>query len=174
MTLSQPYPAERPPLRSRPLSAEAFAPYGDVISPEGRRATPVNDGRALRYDGLADLAHDTGATAPVLSLYRVSGSRLPFRADVFERHPLSSQVFLSMSAGAFLVAVAPDRDGVPDIAAARAFLAPAGTGIHYRPGVWHVPLVTLGPPATFAMLMWEKGRADTVEHRLAVPLTIAA
>jgi len=174
MSMDRAISSAAPVLRPQALTAAGFASYGDVLAPEGERVTPVNDGRALRYDGLADLSHVTGADVPVLSLYRVNASTLPFRADLFERHPLSSQVFLPMSSDEFLIVVAPDRGGEPDIGAATAFLAPAGTGIHYRPGIWHVPLVTLGRAATFAMLMWEAGTADTVEHRLAVPLTIAA
>jgi ureidoglycolate lyase len=165
--------AESPVLRPRSLNAGEFSSFGDVLAPDGDHATPVNDGRALRYDGIADLSHVTGADVPVLSLYRISASALPFRADVFERHPLSSQVFLPLSAGEFLVVVAPDRGGEPDIAAAAAFVAPPGTGVHYRSGTWHVPLVALWQAATFAMLMWEAGPTDTIEHRLGIPLTIA-
>jgi len=159
-------------LRAVPLDAGRFAPYGDLIVPDGGRVTSVNDGRALRYDDLAPLAHATGAERPVLSLYRVSPSERPFRAGLFECHPLSSQVFLPMADAEFLVVVAPDRGGAPDLDRAEAFLPDRRTGIHYRAGIWHVPLAAFGSEAVFAMLMWEAGRADTVEHRLAVPLVV--
>jgi ureidoglycolate lyase len=159
-------------LRAVPLTRPGFAPYGEVIQPEGGRVTSVNDGRALRHDDLASLAHATGAERPVLSLYRVSPSDRPFRAGVFECHPLSSQVFLPMADAEFLVVVAPDRDGAPDLDRAEAFVPGRRTGIHYRPGIWHVPLAAFGFEAVFAMLMWEAGTADTVEHRLAAPLIV--
>jgi len=159
-------------LRAGPLTAAGFAPFGEVIRPEGGRISAVNDGRALRYDDLASLTHATGAERPILSLYRVRPSERPFQAQVFECHPLSSQVFLPMADAEFLVVVAPDREGSPDLDRAEAFVPGRRTGIHYRPGIWHVPLAAFGSEAVFAMLMWEAGAADTVEHRLTAPLVI--
>ena len=40
---------------------------------------------------------------------------------------------------------------------ARAFVGRRGEGVIYAPGVWHLPMVALGEPADFAMLMWETG-----------------
>ena len=119
MSMDRAISSAAPVLRPQALTAAGFASYGDVLAPEGERVTPVNDGRALRYDGLADLSHVTGADVPVLSLYRVNASTLPFRADLFERHPLSSQVFLPMSSDEFLIVVAPDRGGEPESAPPR-------------------------------------------------------
>ena len=174
MSMDRAISSAAPVLRPQALTAAGFASYGDVLAPEGERVTPVNDGRALRYDGLAN---SRTSPAPTFRFSRFIGStprRCRSGPTCSSAIPLSSQVFLPMSSDEFLIVVAPDRGGEPDIGAAAAFLAPAGTGIHYRPGIWHVPLVTLGRAATFAMLMWEAGTADTVEHRLAVPLTIAA
>lgn len=159
-------------LRAKPLTAAAFAPYGDVLAEGGRAPILVNEGRAARYDGLAHLAHVTGAEKPVISLYKVAPSRSPFAAGVFERHPLSSQVFLPMADATFLVVVAPDSAGRPDLARAEAFRPDHRTGIHYRAGIWHVPLVVFDAEAVFAMLMWETGRGDTEEHRLSDPILI--
>jgi ureidoglycolate lyase len=159
-------------LQAAPLAAEPFAPYGEVLAPEAGRASVVNGGRALRFDGVASLQHSTGAAAPILSLYRIAPSDRPLRVDLFERHPHSSQIFLPLADSEFLVVVAPDRDGAPDPSRAQAFRPEPRTGIHYRPGIWHVPLAVFGTEAVFAMLMWEGGTADTVEHRLSAPLLV--
>lgn len=162
-------------LRARPLASEQFAPYGDVIAGEGPQARLVNEGRALRYDGLASLEHAPEAQRPALSTYRVQASRFPVSVGLFERHSHSSQVFVPMEGGPYLVGVTrADQRGAPDLGRAEAFVAPAGIGIHYRPGIWHVPMVALGREAVFAMIMWETGLDDTIEWRLPHPLLIEA
>jgi ureidoglycolate lyase len=159
-------------VRLEPLTRERFAPYGDLIEAGAGRASLVNDGRATRYDGVTALSNSTGIQEPSLSVYHVRPSEPPFAASVFERHPHSGQIFLPMAEVDFPVIVAPDREGTPDVARAEAFLSPRSAGIHYRAGVWHVPLAVFGREATFFMLMWETGTQDTLEHRLSVPLII--
>ncbi|KAA2244097.1 ureidoglycolate lyase [Salinarimonas soli] len=162
-------------LVSQPLTREAFAPFGDVVRVPGQRSRPVNEGRAWRHDGLAALAHAPRALHPTVALYDVEASALPFATALFERHPWSSQLFLPMRAETYLVVVAPDRAGAPDPSAACAFLAGSETGVHYRPGVWHVPLIAIGAPALLAMFIFETDDADdTEEARLSTPLTISA
>jgi ureidoglycolate lyase len=159
-------------IRVRPLTTEAFAGFGDVIAADGSEGTSVNEGRARRYDATTYLCHETTASVPALAVYRVSPSTLPFKATLVERHPYSSQVFLPMTVGVILIAVAPDRDGVPELDKMQAFVSPGGMGIHYRAGVWHLPIASLGSEMTLAMLMWEGNRGDTVEHHLAQPILI--
>lgn len=154
------------------LTTEAFAGFGEVIAAGRLGGISVNEGRAVRYDTLKPLRHETTASTPALALYRVSPSTFPFSATLFERHPYSSQVFIPLTQGAILTAVAPDFDGVPDLRQVQAFVSPGGLGIHYFAGVWHLPLVALESEATLAMLMWEGGRADTVEFRLEKPILI--
>ncbi len=51
-----------------------------------------------------------------------------------------------------------------------------GEGVVYAPGVWHLPMVALGEPADFAMLMWETGdpSADCEVHEIAAPMLVSA
>jgi len=152
-----------PPITPRLVRAEllapaSFAPFGTVVAVDhdgGGRT--VNQGRALRLPGINDLAHDTGARKPVLDIYRIDPSPLPFAVTCFERHVLSSQVFVPMTCSRFLVAVAPDRGGKPDLSRAVAFVGNAKQIVHYRKGVWHAPMVALDTPAVMTMLMWEAG-----------------
>lgn len=156
-----------------PLTAEAFAAFGQVICFNPSRARRVNEATADRADTDAVLQLDDGAM-PVLAIYRATGQSLPLQASLFERHPLSTQAFISISCACFLVVVAPARaDGLPDAGKARAFLGTAGTGVSYRLDQWHMPILSIGGDGDLLMLMAERGTPeDCIEHRLPGPLSI--
>jgi ureidoglycolate lyase len=42
----------------------------------------------------------------------------------------------------------------------RAFIVPGSTGVTYRTGTWHHPMVALDRPASFAVLMWSGDELD--------------
>jgi ureidoglycolate lyase len=166
-------PETHRPLRAVPLTRDGFAPFGEVIGADRGRTARVNGGRAVRHDDLARLDHATPTQLPTLAAYRVEPSRLPLAATVLERHPSSSHVFLPMRAARFVVGVAPALPcDAPDLDGARAFLVDGAEGLHYRAGIWHVPMTVLDEEAVFAMLIWKGAEADTVEHRLPEPLLI--
>lgn len=140
----------------RPLTAEAFKPYGDVLT------APSQAGRSYFDAALANLRADA---RPSLSLaHRGEVARLPLTARQMERHQFSSQSFVPVSAGRWLVLVAPHaRRGGPDMAAAEAFLPAPGQGVTFNANVWHHPLTVLDRPGTFAILMWLVGGAGDEE-----------
>lgn len=160
-------------LALEPLEPARFAAFGSVIAFDDARARPVNDGTARRADTRALFDHIEG-TLPVLAVYRLEAQAAPVSLTVFERHPLSSQSFVSLSVSRFLVVVAPSGpDGLPDAGAARAFVGANGTGLSYRRDQWHTPVMALGDGGDLLMIMAERGSpADCVEHRLARPLTL--
>ena len=123
-------------LRAEPLTAGAFAPFGEVIAAaEAAEVRTINLGYARRFHDLARLDLDTDGGRPVLSLFRVTPVPDPIRIARMERHPLSSQAFYPLGGRPWLVVVAPP--GVFDPGALRAFLARADQGVNYRPGTWH-------------------------------------
>ena len=72
-----------------PISAAAFAPFGQVIEAGGGAApVPINDGFAQRFDGNAvvDTAQGHGATR--VSIYRSRLRVLPIKLSVVERQLL--------------------------------------------------------------------------------------
>ncbi len=150
-----------------PLTRAVFAPYGAVIEAADTQGRMANDGRALRFDQNAGLAHRPPARDPALALYRIEPSRLPLTVDYLERHPASCQLFVPMSAARYLVVAAgPAADGGPRSETLRAFVATSAQGICYGPGVWHYPLVALDRAATFAMFLWQApAAADDCEVR---------
>ena len=99
-----------------------------------------------------------------------SREHLAHHADVTYFSPTSKKLLsaATTTAVAYPVAVA-----VTDRSRARAFVARAGSGIVYAPGVWHLPLVAMERPGRFLMMMWETGtERDCEERALVAPLTI--
>ena len=150
-----------------PLAADPFAPFGDVLE------IPHASGRTYFNRALANLRP---SARPSLSLSRKEQlSSLPLRALQMERHEFSSQSFVPIDVGRWLVVVAPRAaGGGPDMAGARAFLAGPNHGVTYGASVWHHPLTILDRPASFAVFMWlEGGRGDEEFFTLPAPVTIA-
>jgi len=132
-----------------PLTAAAFAPFGDVIeTSDSAQRMHVNQGYAERYHDLAtvDLA-GSGAKA-VISIFRSRPRHFPLSLTVLERHPLGSQAFMPLTALAYLVVVAPGDD-IPLLDELRCFLALPVQGVNYARGTWHHPLLSLRETVDF-------------------------
>ncbi|MEM6492489.1 MAG: ureidoglycolate lyase, partial [Pseudomonadota bacterium] len=121
-----------------PLTAAAFAPYGDVLDADGRGSFPINAGRCQRFDDIARLAFDGDEGRPGLSIFRSEPVAIPHQVAAMERHPFGSQAFIPLSDHPFLVIVAPDRAGRPG--AAEAFVTVARQGLNLHRNVWHAAL----------------------------------
>jgi len=138
-------------LTSKPLTAEAFAPFGDVIEMGAGERLLINEGTAERFVDLAEI--DVGAEGgrPALSLARAQPRDLPMTIHMVERHPLGSQAFIPLGEKPFLVLVAaPDaRIALADL---QAFKTVGRQGINYRPGVWHHPLIALEEVSDFVVI----------------------
>lgn len=129
-------------LKPAPLTAERFAPYGEVIErlPAARQA--MNEARFERF---ADLARvDAGAGGRVqLSIARArTKTPLPFRFDLLERHPRGSQAFVPLDGREFVVVVGPAGESL-DSDALEAFVSNGRQGVNYRRGTWHLPMIGL-------------------------------
>jgi ureidoglycolate lyase len=162
-------------LQAKPLTAEAFKRFGQVISVDaGTNAVTANQGTAQRFDWVADLKSTRANAKANLVVVRSEAKTLPFLARLVEKHPHSSQTFIPMACARYLVCVAPPKpDSSPDVEHLEAFLAVAGQGISYNAGTWHHPIAALDAPADFAMLVWEDGsKKDCVEFPLAQPIEI--
>jgi len=158
------------------LTSSAFSSFGEVLFFDPDRSRLVNDGRALRFDTDTRFDHASPDIEPVLAVYRASGGPLPMRLLTFERHPLSSQTFVALSAEQFLIVVAPeDCVGLPDLARAEAFVGYRNEGVNYARNLWHAPIAAIGADGDFLMLMWESGSAkDCVFHHLHEPLVVGS
>jgi ureidoglycolate lyase len=152
-------------LTPEPLTAAAFAAYGQVLE------MPAAAGR---QDFAARLVNSRASASPNLALIRVEPAALPLKIATVERHPASSQTFVPLAGGRYLVVVMREKpDGGPDAAHARAFIATERQAINYDVGTWHVGMTVLDRPTSFCMTIFEDGGPDDCHfHELERPLVI--
>ena len=146
-------------LQIEPMTAESFAPYGEVLEPKerpatGRRFFPLD----FRIRGRA----------------RVDVIWQPFegrRFRLLERHFAVTQAFVPLEGSPAVVAVAPptdpeDRDAIPKPEEVRAFLIDPGKGYMYRTGTWHsLDRYLLAPPgASFVILNVDPNPTQVVDY----------
>lgn len=137
-------------LFARPLTKEAFAPFGDVIETDGAAHFAINGGTTTRFHDLAHVDVATEGGRPLISIFRGQPFAFPVEIRMMERHPLGSQAFVPLQSVPFLIVVAPDRDGQPG--EPQAFLAAPGQGVNYARNVWHHPLVSLSQTSDFVVI----------------------
>lgn len=117
----------------QPLTAEKFAPYGDVIEAVGKPIA-INDGKTLSFHDLAKI--DPGHRGrTIVSIFRSTPAMLPLAIEKMERHPLGSQTFMPLSARPYLIVVAAAGAFNPNTL--RAFRTNGTQGINFRKGTWH-------------------------------------
>lgn len=144
---------------AEPLTPEAYAPYGDVVSADRSDvpARPANQGTAARRNHLAEVRSlRPGATLNVCSFRCAPRLDWPMPLALLEKHPASTQVFIPMNAQRYLALVALGGES-PDLSTLRAFVATGTQGVSYRPGVWHHPMIALDERVDFTCLVWEDG-----------------
>ena len=129
-------------LTPQPLTAQAFAAFGDVIEARSDTVININQGTSQRFHDLArvDVASDKGH--PLVNIFRASPYPEPLTLSMLEKHPLGSQLFMPLQEHAYLVAVAQASDQISagDITV---FSASGNQGVNFQPGTWHHPLLVL-------------------------------
>jgi len=162
------------------LTRVCFAPYGDMLDAQalqvsangtGKRGgngngneaapsvSPINAGTGLRHDGLmqVELMRDGGQ--PCVTVFTTAGDahRPPYRLQAFERHQLGSQSFIPLAQSRCLAIVALGKH-TPDLDTVAAFVVEPGQAVTIHPGIWHHPLLSIGPAQ---ILVLERQAADT-------------
>ena len=133
-------------LSPKPLSQEAFAPYGDVIDTQSAKSQfEINFGLAQRYHDVANIdiestPEDAGRAG--FSLLSTKATPLPLEVKVMEYHPLGSQLFYPSDETPFLVLVAPPAETL-DINQLELFITDGKQGVNYHKGTWHHYLLPL-------------------------------
>lgn len=153
-----------------PLTAKAFAPYGDVIDASGEPDKIINQGLCGRHHDRATIDIVNGTAG--ISIFNATPRSFPIILDMMERHPDGSQAFLPMNFDAFVVIVASDVDGAPG--PPKAFLTAAGQGVNYHRGTWHGVLTPLHAPGLFAVVDRIGEGPNLQEHWFETPFTIKA
>jgi ureidoglycolate hydrolase len=110
-------------LEAVPLTAEAFAPYGQVIAFDDHQTVSANQGTARRLNYAASLtnlrptsSHISPAARPNLALFRcVPLTTRSLQVKLLERHRWSTQMFMPVAstpdAVGYLVVVAQNGPG---------------------------------------------------------------
>ncbi|RPG00879.1 MAG: ureidoglycolate lyase [Proteobacteria bacterium TMED51] len=129
-------------LTPQPLTAEAFAAFGDVIEARSDTVININQGTSQRFHDLARVDVAFGEGYPLVNIFRASPYPEPLTLSMMEKHPLGSQLFMPLQQHAYLVAVAQTSDQVSagDITV---FSANGNQGVNFQPGTWHHPLLVL-------------------------------
>mgnify|MGYP001765875830 CR=1 FL=1 len=154
-------------IRPEPLTAAAFAPFGDVLDATGDFRL-INAGLCRRHHDRARLDFGPEGRAG-LSIFRAEPRALPYSFDLIERHPDGSQAFLPMTAQPYLVIVAVSPQDQP-----RALLTDGAQGINLHRGTWHGVLTPLHPPGLFAVVDRIGPTPNLEEHRYAQAWTVVA
>ncbi|GEN27431.1 ureidoglycolate lyase [Halovibrio variabilis] len=123
-------------LKAEPLTAEAFAPFGDVIDARTSASFPINAGRTQRHHDLAKVETLGENARTLINIFVSQPVNLPLTLTFLERHPLGSQAFMPLHQERFIVVVAPPGEVVnPD--EVRAFVTDGRQGVNYHAGTWH-------------------------------------
>lgn len=147
-------------VKIEPLTDEAFAPFGEVISAK-ERPPDFETG-----SGTQGWAVDFSSGRPLIMLLKTRFQGLRF--SKLERHFNVTQTFLPLGGSPAVVAVAPpstDRTAIPAPAAVRAFLLDGAQGYVLGHGTWHsLDRFPLYPPDTRWVIITDR---ETQEDLLA-------
>lgn len=152
-----------------PLTAPAFAPFGDVLDATGDHRL-INAGMCRRHHDLARLdfaAEIDPQNRPGISIFNAAPRALPYSFDLIERHPEGSQAFIPMSQHPFLIIVATSPADKP-----RAFLTNGAQAINLHRGTWHGVLTPLSAPGLFAVIDRIGPSANLEEYRYPQPWVV--
>ena len=122
------------------ITRKNFTKYGELISSDDVNPIDINAGYAKRFDNLANINTYKNEGKTIVSIFSAIKRSFPMKIDIMEKHPLGSQAFIPMKETTFLSFVAPPGES-PEINKIQSFIIPPKTGINYKPGVWHFPLI---------------------------------
>ena len=155
-------------IKAQSLNQASFTPFGQVLEFSPDHPEP--------RDFAAKLFNDRPGAQPNLRVQRHEPTPMPYMAILIERHRHSSQTFVPLSGGSYLIMVfLSDHDGNPVLESGLAFIGAGNQAINYNCDTWHHPFMVLNAPGTFLMLRWQDGTSGDEEFRpLPSPIHIQA
>lgn len=149
-------------IKLEPLTAQSFAPFGDVIEATGEPMV-INAGFAQRFnDRCRVVTNDEGETN--VSVFIAKKRELPLRITMMEQHPLGSQAFVPMQNSPWIAVVCAHPE---DAASYRAFAVEGRQGVNYAPETWHFPLIAFSEGDRFLVVDRKGPGNNLIEHFLA-------
>ena len=123
------------------ITKKNFSKFGELIDTKKRKPIIINNGYAKRFHDLGKINTSSKKGNPIISIFSAKKRIFPMKIDMMEKHPLGSQAFIPMEKTTFIVFVAP-KGKKPDVNKIKSFIIPKQTGINYKPGIWHFPLIS--------------------------------
>ena len=148
-------------IQIQPVNEADFAKFGDILTLRQKPDQIINQGMCNRHNDLAKLTFADGGKDGI-SLFDAEPQTLPLKLEMMERHPKGSQAFVPMHELQFLVIVAGDKNGQPDIP--KAFLTDPRTGINIHQNIWHGVLTPINTPGLFAVIDWIGNETNLEEY----------
>lgn len=123
-------------LKVEKLTPDAFAPFGVVLTEEGRKRLPINT-----YGDKLDLYRESFESDQPIEWFIVKGAQRWNGVLFLERHRQLSQTFIPVGGKGFYTVVAkPDareENGFPALDELRAFYVPGDAAIQMHRATWH-------------------------------------
>ena len=128
-------------IKPKKITHKNFKKFGDVISTKKIKSININNGYAKRFNDLCRINTSSKKGSTIVSIFSAKKRKFPMNIKMMEKHPLGSQAFIPMNETTFLVFVAP-KGIKPNVKKIESFIVPKQTGINYKPGIWHFPLIS--------------------------------
>jgi ureidoglycolate lyase len=123
-------------IKLQTLTPEAFAPFGVVLSPQGRERLPINT-----YGDKLNLFREEFQSDQPIEWFIVQGVKRDMQALFLERHMQLTQAFIPMNGDSFITIVARpnarEENGMIALDEMRAFIVPGDSAIQIHRGTWH-------------------------------------
>lgn len=174
-------------LKLQPLSAAAFAPYGELIGlpaaaagavdaaggagrANGLPVRAINGGTSQRQDMRGSLQLHAQGGEPCVAIFRAQAQALAGPWRLLERHRLGTQTFIPL-AGARCVVLVARGEAVPDPATLAAFAVDGAQGFTLHADTWHHGLIALDA-GDFVVIERRAAEVDCEFSELALPVTL--
>ncbi len=128
-------------IKPKKITCKNFKKFGEVISTKKIKPININNGYAKRFDNLCKINTSLKKGNTIMSIFSAKKRKFPMNIKMMEKHPLGSQAFVPMSKTKFFVFVAP-KGKKPNAKKIKSFIVPKQTGVNYKPGIWHFPLIS--------------------------------
>jgi len=129
-------------IKPKKITSKNFKKFGEVISTKKIKPININNGYAKKFDSLCKINTSLKKGNTIMSIFSARKRKFPMNIKMMEKHPLGSQAFIPMKETKFLVFVAP-KGKKPNVKKIESFIIPKQTGINYKPGIWHFPLISI-------------------------------
>ena len=158
-------------LKAEPLTADAFAPFGDVMDARTSASFPINAGRTQRHHDLATVETLGENAHTLINIFVSQPITLPLELTFLERHPQGSQAFMPLHQERFIVVVAPPGEHI-DPSDVRAFVTDGRQGVNYHAGTWHAIQSVLEREGEFLVVDRGGEGNNCDEFPLAITVTL--